>query len=89
MWQLKVYYLSRSLSSVQKAVEEALHFGYQINPDALRLLQKLGERRRMKPGESEPSLEIIVRGVIEKKAKAQLGQTIESSDVKEIVSRII
>jgi len=84
MRQLKVCYLSRSLSSVQKAVEEALHFGYQINPDALKLLQKLAERRRAKPGESEPSLDIIVRGVIDKKAKEDLGQAIESNDLKEM-----
>jgi len=68
------------LSSVQKAVEEALHFGYQINPDALKLLQKLGEYRRAKPGESEPSLEIIVRSVIERRLRKisgkQLNQTI-------------
>ena len=34
--------------------------------------------------ETEPSFEAIVRGVIEKKAKTQLGLTIESSDLKEL-----
>ena len=50
----------------------------------MKLLQKLGERRRAKPGESDPSLEIIVRSVIDKKAKEDIGQTIESNDLKEM-----
>jgi DNA polymerase II small subunit len=76
--------LSRAGFSVQKAVEVALSFGYQINPDAVKLLQKLGERKHIKPGEKQVSFESIVRDVIDKKAKGQLSRTIESWDLREL-----
>ena len=75
---------NRNNSSVQKAIGEALSFGYQINPDAVKLIQKLGEYRskiKRSSGAPEPSFEIIVRTVIEQKAKRMSGQTIEVRDL--------
>lgn len=83
---MKVFRLG-NLSLVQRAVEEALSFGYQINPDALGLLQKLGERRA-KSLDVEPSFEAIVRAVVEKKAKRVFGRTIEANDLKEVFPEI-
>ncbi|MHB1868115.1 MAG: DNA-directed DNA polymerase II small subunit [Nitrososphaerales archaeon] len=77
-----------SLSSVQKALEVALDFGYQIDPSALKLLVKLGEKRREKTGESDPSLEAIIKEAIALKAKSQSGLTIQTSDLKEVFPMI-
>jgi hypothetical protein len=59
-----VFVLSKSSFLVQKAVEVALALGYQINPDALKLLQMLTEERRSNLAKVEPTLESIVREVI-------------------------
>jgi DNA polymerase II small subunit len=70
------------LSAVQKAIAEALRFGYQIDPEALKLIQRLGERRRIKGEPSEPTLDMIVRLVIDEKSKSQSGLTIHYGDLK-------
>ena len=57
-------------SSVPHAVEEALSRGFQISPDAVKILQKLAEYRRgRKTLDQGPSLDIMIREVIEVKAK--------------------
>jgi len=71
------------LSSVQKALEIALGFGYQIDPSALKLLVKLGEKRHKKTGETDPSFEAIIKETIALKGKSQSGVTIQSKDLKE------
>jgi DNA polymerase II small subunit len=69
-------------SSVQKAVAEALRFGYQIDPEALKLIQRLGERRRAKGEREEPTLDAIVRLVIDQKSKSESSLTILYGDLK-------
>lgn len=71
-----------NLSSVQKAVAEALSFGYQIDPDALKSIQKLAERRRLREGPLEPSLDGIIKLVIDEKSKLQSDGTIRLVDLK-------
>ena len=70
-------------SSISRALEEALGKGYQINPDALKLLQKLGEKRKSRrPTEGEPSFEAIVREVMETKARSKnMSRAIERTDL--------
>ena len=59
-------------SSIARAVEEALSHGYQISPDAVKILQKVGERRKTRrPVENEITFETMVREVIENKARAR------------------
>ncbi|MGI0091420.1 MAG: DNA-directed DNA polymerase II small subunit [Nitrososphaerales archaeon] len=78
---------NKNYSSVQKAVEQALNSGYQINPDAVKLFQKLGEHRgarrkkQQNAADNELSFEAIIRAVIEQKAKTSSAQTIEAKDL--------
>ncbi len=59
-------------SLITRAVEEALSHGYQISPDAVKILQKVGERRKSpRPVENEITFETIIREVIEIKARAK------------------
>lgn len=70
------------MSSVQKAVAEALSFGFQIEPDALKLLQELAERRRVRGEVSETPLDGMVRFVIDEKSKSQSNESISVMDLK-------
>ncbi len=75
------------VTSISRALEEALGKGYQIDPDALKLLQRLGEKRksRRSPVEGEPSFEVIMREVMEIKARTRsTSRAIERSDLVEI-----
>lgn len=69
-------------SSISRALEEALAKGYQINPDALKLLQGLGEKRKKLRALQEPGFESIVAEVIENKARSgSLSRAIERADL--------
>ena len=70
------------MSSIQKAVAEALNFGFQIEPDALKLLKKLADRRGMTGEVSDGSLGGIVRVVIDRKSKSQSNLTISVTDLR-------
>ena len=74
-----------SSSSVSKAVEEALNQGYQISPEAVKLLVKLAERRKKKKARvgEEHSFEVIVRGTIEYKAKRSSAADIRVEDFRD------
>jgi DNA polymerase II small subunit len=59
-------------SPITRAVEEALAHGYQISPDAVKILQNVSERRKShRPVADEITFESIVREVIERKARAR------------------
>jgi DNA polymerase II small subunit len=77
-------------SSIARAVEEALSHGYQISPDAVKILQKVGERRKSRrPVDSEITFETIVREVIENKARAKSRSLeIERTDLVEAFPEI-
>ncbi len=62
-------------NSLQKALVEALSFGYQISPKALTVLKDFGK------GRSEISVEEIVRKVIEEKARGKSSKSIEIDDL--------
>lgn len=70
-------------SSISRALEEALGKGYQIDPDALKLLRGLGEKRKSrKPVQGEPSFETIMREVMETKARSKSpSKAIDRSDL--------
>ncbi len=71
--------------SISRALEEALTKGYQIDPDALKLLQRLGEKRKSrKLAEDEPGFETIIREVMEVKGRSgSLSRAIEQADLVE------
>ena len=74
-----------SYSTVPRAVEQALAQGYQLSPQSVKLLVKLGEQRRIKKLSPEPTFEMIVREVIEAKIKRSMGaRTIEIADLVEL-----
>jgi len=77
-------------SSIARAVEEALVHGYQISPDAVKILQKIGERRKShRPVADEITFESIVREVIERKARTRSKSLeIERSDLVEAFPEI-
>ncbi len=75
-----------SYSTIPRAVEQALAQGFQLSPAAVKLLVKLGEHRKLKKLSPEPTFEVIVREVIEMKARRAVGTgrtTIEFSDLTE------
>ena len=78
-----------TLSLLSKAVAIALNQGYQVTPDALKLLQGLAEKRVMadkrghRETQGEISLESIVFTTLEDKAKGKGGfsKTIAPADL--------
>lgn len=68
------------VSSISRALGDALAKGYQISPDALKMLRELGERRKKSHGPQEPSFETIVHEVMEVKAKGN-SRAINESDL--------
>jgi DNA polymerase II small subunit len=80
--------------SVSKAVNYALSHGYQVAPDALKLLQdaaRAQQQYHQKQMRKEVALESVVALIIEEKARASIGQigkdlanTIRASDLVEV-----
>ena len=72
---------SITLSLVSKAVAVALNEGYQVSPDAVKLLQGYAEKKARK--DHQPSLDFIISEVLENKAKSKgvPSKTIVSEDL--------
>jgi DNA polymerase II small subunit len=69
------------MSTIQKALAEALAFGYQLDPEALSLMKSL-EKKRAGLGHSEPTVDSIVRFVIGEKSKGKGDFVISSNDLR-------
>jgi DNA polymerase II small subunit len=76
-----------SFSSVPRAIEQALAQGYQFSPAAVKFLVKLGEQRKSRklPQETEPTFEMIVREVIEVKARRMMGAGITTIEITDLI----
>lgn len=67
--------------SVQEAVKEALKFGYQMEPEAVKKLQILFEKGKLESNDGL-SVDSVVKLVIEGKQKSGAGKTIGVSDLE-------
>jgi DNA polymerase II small subunit len=70
--------VSHANSSLSKAVNYAVSHGYQIAPDALKLLQQIAKNQD-KRELGEPALDVILQLVIEEKVRATIGQLVQGS----------
>ncbi|MDH2900195.1 MAG: hypothetical protein PXY39_04420, partial [archaeon] len=66
-------------TSVSKAVSYAISHGYQIAPDALRLLQQLEKSQDEKNKRESVLLDSILQLAIEEKVRATIGQSSNES----------
>ena len=72
--------------SVKRAIKEVVKFGYQVEPDALKLLQEALENSRL--GGDGNSPESVVKVLMEEKAKAGTGKSISVNDLKSALPEV-
>ena len=72
--------------SVKRAIKEVVKFGYQVEPDALKMLQEALENSTL--GGDGYSPESVVKVLMEEKAKAGTGKSISVNDLKSALPEV-